>query len=108
MISKEDRLPLYWQNTREYQGIVREGVKEIGPINTQFPDQLSFPDQSSIPDLFSIGNSNHDPSKVNIDFDDLIIEGLQLEESRKIKKQKKVEQRRRTKKRPGTSEEHKF
>ncbi len=65
------------------------------PINIQFPDQ------------FSIGNSNHDPSKVNIDFDDLIIEGLQLEESRKIKKQKKVE-RRRTKKRPATSEEHKF
>ncbi len=65
------------------------------PINIQFPDQ------------FSIGNSNHDPSKVNIDFDDLIIEGLQLEESQKIKKQKKVE-RRRTKKRPATSEEHKF
>ncbi len=74
-------------------------VKEIGPINTQFPDQFSFPDHSSIPDLFSIGNSNHDPSKVNIDFDDLIIEGLQLEESRTIKKQKKVERHRRTKKR---------
>ncbi len=47
------------------------------PINIQFPDQ------------FSIGNSNHDPSKVNIDFDDLIIEGLQLEESQKIKNKRK-------------------
>ncbi len=79
-----------------------QSVEEIGPINTQFPDQ------SSIPDLFSIGNSNHDPSKFNIDFDDLIIEGLQLEESRKVKKQKKVERRHRSKKRPGISEEHTF
>ncbi len=61
--------------------------------HTQFPDQ------------FSIGNSDRDPSKINIDY--LIIKGLQLEESRKIKKQEKVERRHRTKKRPETSEEHK-
>ncbi len=34
---------------------------------------IQFPDQFSIPDLFSIGNSDHDPSKIDIDFDDLII-----------------------------------
>ncbi len=43
--------------------------------HTQFPDQ------------FSIGNSDHDPSKINIDY--LIIEGLQLEESRKNQKTRK-------------------
>ncbi len=42
-------------------------LKSVGnpdQINTQFPDQ------------FSIGNSNYEPAKLEIDFDDLIVQGL--------------------------------
>ncbi len=85
-----------------------DAVEGLEPINIQFPDQFSVSNQSSGPELFSIGNSNQDPNKLNIDFDDLIIKGLQLEESRKVKKQEKMERRRRNKRRAGASEEHTF
>ncbi len=62
--------------------------------NTQFPDQSS------------IGNSNNEPGKIKIDFDDLIVQGLQRNWSRKVKKQEKMERCRRVQERPGASENH--
>ncbi len=41
---------------------------------------MQFPDQSSI------GNGNKRPDKIEIDFDDFIVQGLQRNWSRKVKK----------------------
>ncbi len=49
---------------------------------------MQFPDQSSI------GNSNKRPDKIEIDFDDFIVQGLQRNWSRKVKKQEKERSRR--------------
>lgn len=47
-------------------------------------------------------------ANVNVDFGDLIIKGLQVEESRKAKKQVKVEKRGRATKKPGIPAGHAF
>ncbi len=57
---------------------------------------MQFPDQSSI------GNSNKRPDTIEIDFDDFIVQGLQRNWSRKVKKQEK-ERRRRAQKGNGES-----
>ncbi len=58
---------------------------------------MQFPDQSSI------GNGNKRPDKIEIDFDDFIVQGLQRNWSRKVKKQEKKERRRRAQKGNGES-----
>ncbi len=57
---------------------------------------MQFPDQSLI------GNGNKRPNKIEIDFDDFIVQGLQQNWSRKVKKHKK-ERRRRAQKGNGES-----
>ncbi len=49
---------------------------------------MQFSDQSSI------GNGNKRPDKIEIDFDDFIVQGLQRNWSRKVKKQEKEQSRR--------------
>ncbi len=49
---------------------------------------MQFSDQSLI------GNGNKRPDKIEIDFDDFIVQGLQRNWSRKVKKQEKKERRR--------------
>ncbi len=44
---------------------------------------MQFPDQSSI------GNGNKRPDKIEIDFDDFIVQGLQRNWSRKVKKRRR-------------------
>ncbi len=58
---------------------------------------MQFPDQSLI------GNGNKRPDKIEIDFDDFIVQGLQRNWSRKVKKQEKKERRRRAQKGNGES-----
>lgn len=58
------------------------------------------------PDQFSTGNSNNEPGKLEIHFDDLLVQGIQKDWSRKVKKQKKMEQRRGKRDGAGTSENH--
>ncbi len=64
------------------------------PKNTQYPDQ------------FSIGDSDNEPGKLQIHFDDLLVQGLQKDWSCKVKKQEKMERRRWTLEGAGTSEDH--
>lgn len=59
-------------------------------IDMQFSDQFHT-------GPISIGNRDCEANKISIDFGDLFIKGLQVEENRKVKKQAKVEKRRRTK-----------
>ncbi len=58
---------------------------------------MQFSDQSSI------GNGNKRPDKIEIDFDDFIVQGLQRNWSRKVKKQEKKKRRRRAQKGNGES-----
>lgn len=58
------------------------------------------------PDQFSIGNSYNEPGKLEIHFDDLLVQGIQKDWSRKVKKQKKMERRRGKRDGAGTSENH--
>lgn len=69
-------------------------VESDDPINAQFPDQ------------FSIGNSNNEPGKLEMYFDDLLVKGIQKEWNRKVKKQKKMDKRRQRQNEDGTSEDH--
>ncbi len=65
-------------------------VETDGPINMPFPNQ------------FQIGNPDNEPGKLEIHFDNLLVESLQRQSSQQVKKQKKAEQRRRGKKEAGT------
>ncbi len=55
------------------------------------------------PDQSSMGNHNKRPDKIEIAFDDFIVQGLQRNWSRKVKKQEKKERRRRAQKGNGES-----
>ncbi len=65
-------------------------VESDGPIYMPFPNQ------------FQIGNPDNEPGKLEIHFDDLLVESLQRQSSHQVKKQKKAEQRRWGKKEAGT------
>lgn len=39
LISKADRLPINWQNTRDCGKIAREGVTQVDNIDMQFSNQ---------------------------------------------------------------------
>ncbi len=59
---------------------------------------MQFPDQSLI------GNGNKRPDKIEIDFDDFIVQGLQRNWSRKVKKHKKHKKERRRRAQKGNGE----
>ncbi len=65
-------------------------VETDGSINMPFPNQ------------FQIGNPDNEPGKLEIHFDNHLVESLQRQPSQQVKKQKKAEQRRRGKKEAGT------
>ncbi len=61
----------------------------------------------TFPNQFQIGNSENEPgNKLEIHFDDLILECIQRKSYRQVQKEKKTERRRRAKKRDGTSKDH--
>ncbi len=62
-----------------------------GSINVTFPNQ------------FQIGNPENEPGKLEIHFDDLLVESIQRKSYRQVQKGRKAERRRRAKKRDGTS-----
>ncbi len=69
-------------------------MRHVGPgdpINTQFPDQ------------FPIGNSNNEPGKIESYVDDPLVQEIEKECNGKVKKQKKMEKRRRRQNEDGTS-----
>ncbi len=55
---------------------------------------------------FPTGNPENEPGKLEIHFDDLLVESLQRKWCRQVKKQKKAERRRQGKKEEGTSKDH--
>ncbi len=57
------------------------------------------------PNQFQIGNPDNEPGKLEIHFDNLLVETLQTQSSQQVKKQKKAERCRRGKK-DGTSNDH--
>ncbi len=65
-----------------------------GSVNVTFPNQ------------FKLGNPENEPGKLEIHFDDLLVENLQRKLYRQVQKKKKVERRRRAKKGDGTSKDH--
>ncbi len=50
------------------------------------------------PNQFQIGNPDNEPGKLEIHFDNLLVESLQRQSSQQVKKQKKAERHRRGKK----------
>ncbi|XP_058612776.1 uncharacterized protein LOC131527579 [Onychostoma macrolepis] len=92
----EDRLPVDGQLTRELDQITaREGV-ELLPNSSD----MRFPDQSSN------RNVRKRSDKKKVDFDDFLVQGLQRDWSREVKKQEKKERRRRAQERARGPENH--
>ncbi len=65
-----------------------------GPVSVTFPNQ------------FPLGNPENVPGKLEIHFDDLLVESIQRKSFREIQKRRKAERRRRTKKVDGPSEDN--
>ncbi len=58
------------------------------------------------PNQFQIINPENEPGKLEIHFDDLLVESLQRQSSQRVEKHKKAERRRRGKKEAGTLKDH--
>ncbi len=56
------------------------------------------------PNQFQIGNPDNEPGKLEIQFDNLLVESLQRQSSQQVKKQNKAERRRRGKKKMNIKE----
>ncbi len=65
-----------------------------GPINVTFPNQ------------FQLGNPENEPGKLEIHFDDLLVESIQRKSFRQVQKKRKAERCRRAKKRDESSRDH--
>ncbi len=65
-----------------------------GPINVAFTNQ------------FQIGNPEMNPGKLEIHFDDLLVDSIKRTSYRQVQKKKKAERCRRAKKGDGTSKDH--
>ncbi len=65
-----------------------------GPISVTFPNQ------------FQLGNPENEPGKLEIHFDDLLVESIQRKSYRQVQKGRKAERYRRAKKRDGPSKDH--
>jgi len=64
-----------------------------GPVSVTFPNQ------------FPLGNPESVPGKLEIHFDDLLVESIQRKSFREIQKRRKAERRRRAKKGNGPSKD---
>ncbi len=69
-------------------------VMSGGPVSVTFPNQ------------FHLGNPENEPGKLEIHFDDLLVESIQRKSFREIQKGRKAERRRWAKKRDGPSKDH--
>ncbi len=69
-------------------------VMSGGPVSVTFPNQ------------FPIGNPENVPGKLEIHFDDLLVESIQRKSFREIQKRRKAERRRREKKGDGPSKDN--
>ncbi len=69
-------------------------VMSGGPVSVTFPNQ------------FPLGNPENVPGKLEINFDDLLVESIQRKSFREIQKRRKAERRRPTKKGDGPSEDN--
>ncbi len=65
-----------------------------GPVCVSFPNQ------------FSLGNLENVPGKLEIHFDDLLVESIQRKSVQEIQKRRKAERRKRAKKRDGSSKDN--
>ncbi len=65
-----------------------------GPVGVTFPNQ------------FPLGNPENVSGKLEIHFDDLLIESIQKRSFREIQKRRKAERRRRAKKGDGSSKDN--
>ncbi len=59
-----------------------QNLRSNDPINVTFPNQ------------FPLGKPENEPGKLEIHFEDLLVENLQRTRCRQVKKQKKMERRR--------------
>ncbi len=64
-----------------------------GPVSVTFPNQ------------FPLGNPENVPGKLEIHFDDLLVESIQRKSFREIQKRRKAERHRRAKKGDGPSKD---
>ncbi len=69
-------------------------VMSGGPVCVSFPNQ------------FSLGNPENVPGKLEIHFDDLLVESIQRKTFQEIQKRRKAERRKRAKKRDGSSKDN--
>ncbi len=69
-------------------------VMSGGPVCVPFPNQ------------FSLGNPENVPGKLEIHFDDLLVESIQRKTFQEIQKRRKAERRKRAKKRDGSSKDN--
>ncbi len=89
---EENRKPIEQHYSREIDyEMPREDVMSGGPISVTFPNQ------------FQQGNPENEPGKLEIHFDDLLVESIQRKSSQK---RRKAERHRRAKKRDGPSKDH--
>ncbi len=70
-----------------------EAVMSGGPVCVTFPNQ------------FPLGNPENVPGKLEVHFDDLLVESIQRKSFREIQKRRKAERRRREKKGDGPSKD---
>lgn len=94
----EDRIPV--KSTRTRGNLCdnltpSEGVLEIPNFEMGSPSH-------NIPNRVSLGNCDNESGKLKIDFDDLLVEGLQKDWNKKVKRQKKKDKRREKQKRRST------
>ncbi len=69
-------------------------VMSGGPVCVTFPNQ------------FALGNPENVPGKLEIHFDDLLVESIQRKSFQEIQKRRKAERRKRAKKRDGSSKDN--
>ncbi len=92
---KENRIPIEKHYSREIDyEMPREDVMSGRPVGVTFPNQ------------FPLGNPENVSGKLEIHFDDLIVESIQRKTFREIQKRQKVERRKRAKKRDGSSKDN--
>ncbi len=92
---KENRIPIEEHYSREIDyEMPREDVMSGGPVCVSFPNQ------------FSLGNPENVPGKLEIHFDDLLVESIQRKSFQEIQKRRKAERRKRAKKRDGSSKDN--
>ncbi len=85
---KENMMQIQEHYSREIDyEMPREDVMSGGPVSVTFPNQ------------FPLGNLENAPGKLEIHFDDLLVESIQRKSLREIQKRRKAERRRRAKER---------